>query len=154
MQRQGIWAVVQQQLYIKQKVWQHQPLDKVLDCYINILAGGASLIEINHLVRPDVAMQRALGGQTCAEQSTISDTLNAYTAENVQQLRTAIQILLQQRGQSYRHDYAAGWQVLDIDTTGLPAGRLAKACPKGISPDGRVVGGGSWGELWRPPMMN
>lgn len=131
MQRQGIWAVVQQHLQIKQKVRHHQPLDKLLDCFINLLAGGAGLIEINQLVRPDVALQHAFGRQTCAEQSTISDTLNACTSANVQQLRTAIQIILQQQGQSYRHDYAAAWQVLDIDTTGLPAGRLGEGVTKG-----------------------
>ncbi len=131
IQRQGIWNVVQQQLQIKQKVRHHRPLDKLLDCFINLLAGGAGLIEINRLVRPDVALQRAFGRQTCAEQSTISDTLNACTPENVHQLRTAIQIILQQQGQSYRHDYAAAWQVLDIDTTGLPAGRLGEGVTKG-----------------------
>lgn len=131
MQRQGIWNVIQQQLHIKQKVRQHQPLDKLLDCFINLLAGGAGLIDINRLVRPDVAVQRAFGRQTCAEQSTISDTLNACTAENVQQLRTALQLILQQHGQSYRHDYEAAWQVLDIDTTGLPAGRLGEGVTKG-----------------------
>ncbi len=131
IQRQGIWAVVQQQLHIKQKVRQHRPLDKLLDCFINVLAGGAGLIEINQLVRPDVALQRAFGRQTCAEQSTISDTLNACTSDNVHQLRTAIQIILQQHGQSYRHAYEAAWQVLDIDTTGLPAGRLGEGVTKG-----------------------
>jgi hypothetical protein len=98
---------------------------------MNMLAGGKGLVEINFLVRPDVAVQRAFGRQACAEQSTISDTLNACTPENVQQLREAIQIILRQASQSYRHDYEAAWQVLDIDTTGLPAGRLGEGVTKG-----------------------
>lgn len=126
-----IWDVIRHQLQIKQKVRDHQPLDKLLDCFINILAGGSGLVEINLLVRPDVAVQRAFGRQTCAEQSTISDTLNACTPDNVQQLRTAVQIILRQHGQSYQHDYEAAWQVLDIDTTGLPAGRLGEGVTKG-----------------------
>ena len=130
-QQWGVWEVVRQQVRIKQKVRAHQPLDKLLDCFINILAGGSGLVEINLLVRPDVAVQRAFGRQTCAEQSTISDTLTACTPDNVHQLRTAVQILLQQHGQSYQHDYAAAWQVLDIDTTGLPAGRLGEGVTKG-----------------------
>jgi hypothetical protein len=76
-------------------------------------------------------VQRAFGRQTCAEQSTISDTLNACTRDNVQQLRAAIQIILRQHGQSYQHDYATAWQILDIDTTGLPAGRLGQGVTKG-----------------------
>jgi len=130
-QQGEVWAVIRQQLQIKQKVREHQPLDKLLDCFINILAGGKGLLEINFLVRPDVAVQRAFGRQTCAEQSTISDTLNACTPENVQQLREALQIILRQASQSYHHDYAAAWQVFDIDTTGLPAGRLGEGVTKG-----------------------
>jgi hypothetical protein len=131
IQTRSIWEIIRQQLQIKQKVRKHQPLDKLLDCFINILAGGAGLAEINLLVRPDIAVQRAFGRQTCAEQSTISQTLNACTPENVQQLRTVVQIVLQQQGQTYHHDYARTWQVLDIDTTGLPAGRLGQGVTKG-----------------------
>ena len=124
LQTWGVWDAIRQRLQIKQKVRKHQPLDKLLDCFINILAGGSGLIEINLLVRPDVAVQRA-------EQSTISDTLTACTSENVQQLRAAVQGILQQRGQAYQHGYATAWQVLDIDTTGLPAGRLGQGVTKG-----------------------
>jgi hypothetical protein len=131
IQAWGVWEVIRHHLQIKQKVREHQPLDKLLDCFINMLAGGSGLVEINLLVRPDIAVQRAFGRQTCAEQSTISDTLNACTPDNVQQLRTAVQIILRQHGQSYRHDYEAAWQVLDIDTTGLPAGRLGEGVTKG-----------------------
>lgn len=131
LQTWRVWDAIRHQLQIKQKVRKHQPLDKLLDCFINILAGGSGLIEINLLVRPDVAVQRAFGRQTCAEQSTISDTLTACTSENVQQLRAAVQSILQQRGQAYQHGYATAWQVLDIDTTGLPAGRLGQGVTKG-----------------------
>jgi len=130
-QQGKVWAVIREQLQIKQKVRAHHPLDKLLDCFISILAGGKGLVAINFLVRPDVAVQRAFGRQACAEQSTISDTLNACTAEQVHQLREAIQLILQQASQSCRHDYAAAWHVLDIDTTGLPAGRLGEGVTKG-----------------------
>ena len=66
-----------------------------------------------------------------AEQSTISQTLNACTPENVQQLRAVVQSLLHQQGQTFHHDYARAWQVFDIDTTGLPAGRLGQGVSKG-----------------------
>lgn len=131
LQQWGVWDLVRQELHIKQKVRQHHPLDKLLDCFINILAGGAGLVEINLLVRPDAALQRAFGRLTCAEQSTISDTLNACTPENVHQLREVVQLLLRRRGQSYQHEYATAWQVLDIDITGLPAGRLGEGVTKG-----------------------
>lgn len=126
-----LWHSVEEQVHIRQKVRQHTPLEKLLDCFINILAGGHGLIEINTRVRPDVAVQRAFGRSRCAEQSTISDTLNACTVDNVQELRRAVEIILRQHGRSYRHDYSAHWQLFDIDMTGLPAGRLSEGATKG-----------------------
>ena len=130
-QHLAIWPAVTAHVQIKQKTLQYRPLDKLLDCFVNILAGGHGLVEINTRVRADVALQRAFGRTTCAEQSTISDTLNACTAENVQQLRTALTCLLRQHSQTYRHDYTQAWQLFDIDITGLCAGRLGEGVTKG-----------------------
>lgn len=133
-QRLQLWSVVVQQVKIKQKVIKHTPLDKLLDCFINILADGAGVVEINTRVRPDQVLQRAFGRTDCAEQSTISETLNACTPKNVQEMRTALKIILQQYSQSYHHDYQATWQLLDVDMTGLPAGRLGQEVTKGYFP--------------------
>ncbi|HBY99633.1 MAG TPA: transposase [Chloroflexi bacterium] len=130
-QRLGLWAVVAEHVKIKQKVLVHTPLEKLLDCFINILAGGSGLIEINTRVRPDRAVQRAFGRRACAEQSTISDTLNACTPENVAEMRTALKAILRHHGQSYAHNYEHEWQLLDIDTTGMPAGRQGEGVTKG-----------------------
>src|SRR6266545_5219298 len=130
-QHLGIWSIIAAQVHIKQKVRKHTPLDKLLDCFINILAGGTGVVEVNTRVRPDHSVQRAFGRTLCAEQSTISDTLNACTPENVHQLRQAIQVILREQGQSYRHDYATAWQLLDADVTGMPAGRQGEGVTKG-----------------------
>jgi len=129
--RLGIWTTVGEHVKIKQKVLKYTPLDKLLDCLINILAGGTGLVEINTRVRPDQAIQRAFGRTGCAEQSTISDTMNACTTENVKEMRTAVATILKQHSQSYRHDYEAEWQLLDADVTGMPAGRLGQGVTKG-----------------------
>lgn len=130
-QQMGIWLMVEESVHIKQKVLRHTPLDKLKDCLINILAGGAGLVETNLRVRPDRAVQCAFGRQSCAEQSTISDTLNACTAENVDQMRTAINRILRQHGCCYRHNYEKQWQILDVDMTGMPAGRMGEGVTKG-----------------------
>jgi hypothetical protein len=130
-QRMGVWSVITAHVHIRQKVLCHKPLDKLLDCLLNILAGGQGLVETNTRVRPDRAVQLAFGRNTCAEQSTISDTLNACTTENVKELQTAITLILQQHGCSYRHPYEEDWQLLDIDMTGMPAGRSGEAVTKG-----------------------
>lgn len=121
-QKLAIWPVVEQHVQVKQKVLQHTPTDKLLDCLINILAGGGGLVEVNTRVRPDVAVQRAFGRQACADQSTISDTLNACTSEQVAQLREALRIIFRQHSRTCQHDYDRQWQLLEADT-GLPAGR-------------------------------
>ena len=130
-QQQGLWQPVVECVQIRQKVRQHEPLAKVCDALINILAGGQGLNEINTRVRPDVALQRAFGRTTCAEQSSISRTFNACTPENVAQLRDAVERLLQQQGHTYRHNYTQHPQLLDIDLTGLPAGALGEGVTKG-----------------------
>jgi hypothetical protein len=123
--------MVRQFVHITQKVYHHDPLDKLLDCFINILAGGHGLNEINLRVRPDVALQAAFGRNQCAEQSTISRTLNACTVDTVAQLRQATETILRHYGRSYRHDYHQHLQVLDVDLTGLVAGRLGEGVTKG-----------------------
>lgn len=130
-QQMGIWTMVEQCVQVKQKVLLHTPLDKLKDCLINILAGGTGVVETNFRVRPDRAVQLAFGRKSCAEQSTISDTLNACSAENVSQMRTAINEILRCYGSSYQHPYDTKWQLLDVDVTGMPAGRRGEGVTKG-----------------------
>ena len=131
MRELKIWQTIREQVKIKQKVIKHEPLDKMLDEFINMLAGGAGLVEINTRVRSDEAVQKAFGRQGCAEQSTVSQTFTACTAETVQQMRQALQQVYQEYGQGYAHDYEQGWQVLDVDITGLPGGRQGEGVTKG-----------------------
>lgn len=130
-QQMAIWPIVKAHVTIRQKVLRHRPLDKLLDCLINILAGGTGLVEINTRVRPDHALQLAFGRSACAEQSTVSETLNACTPDNVAQMRTAIKLILRRHAQCYRHNYQQDWQLLDVDMTGMPAGRLGEGVSKG-----------------------
>jgi hypothetical protein len=150
-QQLGLWSMVQAHVTIKQKVRQHAPLDKLLDGFINILAGGRGVVEINTRVRPDRALQQAFGRSACAEQSTISDTLDACTPANVEQMRAALTAIARQHGQAYRHDYQQAWQLLEVAMTGRPAVK-ARGSPKAISPNSPIGAGGSWAGCWRPAM--
>lgn len=146
-QQLAIWQVVGQHVQIKQKTRTHTPLEKLLDCFVNILAGGHGLVEINTRLRADPALQRAFGRTTCAEQSTISDTLNACTPANVQQLRDALACILRQHSQTYRHAYTQRWQLFDIDVTGLCAGRLGEGVTKGYFPNHKNARGRQLGRV-------
>lgn len=131
MRQQQMWSVIEQHVHIKQKVLKHKPTDKMLDAFISILAGGHGLVEINERVRSDEALQRAFGRQGCADQSTVSDTFDACTEENVRQKRLALQELYRTHSHSYQHKYEEGLQVLDVDMTGMPAGRQGEGATKG-----------------------
>lgn len=131
IKKMGIWEEVEKEVHIHQKVVKHQPIDKVKDAFINILAGGQGLVEINRRVRGDAVLQETFGRQACAEQSTVSETLNASTAENVKQLKEAIKTIYRKHSQGYRHDYRREVLVIDIDMTGLVAGRKAEGATKG-----------------------
>ena len=132
MRRWRIWETVGKHVQIKQKVIRHTPLDKLLDAFINILAGGRGLVETNKNVRADPGLQRAFGRERCAEQSTISDTINASTEENVEQMRQAVTEVYRTLGQGYRHPYRSHLQLLDVDMTGMPAGRTGEGVEKGF----------------------
>ena len=135
MQQSQMWEEVSERVKIKQKVVKHTPLEKLQDALINILAGGKGLNEINSLVRPDETIQRAFGRKECAEQSTISETLNACGEEQVKQMKAALQEIYRQNSLGYRHDYTQGYQLLDIDHTGLLAGAQAEGATNGYFPD-------------------
>src|SRR5918911_4731378 len=70
---------------IRQKTVKHTPVEKLTDAFIAILAGAHGLAEINTRVRADVALQRAFGRTSCAEQSVVPETLDACDAANVRQ---------------------------------------------------------------------
>jgi hypothetical protein len=131
MREQGIWQVIEDMVQVDQKVLKHTPTDKLLDCLINILAGGEGVVEINTRVRPDRALQAAFGRRDCADQSVVSATLNACSEATVVQMRAALATIYRQHSRGYAHDYTAHYQVLDVDMTGMPAGRQGEGVTKG-----------------------
>ena len=104
---------------------------KLQDAFINIMAGGQGIVEVNQRVKPDASLSAAFGRQRCADQSGISATLNACQAENVEQLRQAMEAIYRRYGAGYGHDYGRGCQLLDIDMSGMPAVRQGDGSEKG-----------------------
>ena len=123
IQQMGIWDMIDQKVKIQQKTVTHTPLQKLQDAFINIMAGGQGIVEVNQRVKPDASLSAAFGRQGCADQSGISTTLNVCDADNVAQLRQALQTIYRRYGAGYRHDYGRSWQLLDVDMSGMPAGR-------------------------------
>ena len=129
-----LWDEVRHRVHIRQKVLRHTPADKLLDCFISMLAGGHGIVEVNTRVRPDATVQRAFGRGDCAEQSTISETVSACTRSNVEEMRDALSTIVRAHSRVCRHDYGRRLNTLDIDMTGLPAGRQGEGVEKGYFP--------------------
>jgi len=131
IKEQGIWKVIEENVKIKQKVIKHSPTDKLKDVLIHILAGGQGIADVNQRVRTDKLLQMAFGRKACAEQSTIHETLDASTAENIYEFREALKVIYQKNGQGYGHQYESRKQVLDIDLSAMISGKQAEGASKG-----------------------
>jgi len=137
IQQLDLFAPIRQTVQIAQKTVKYTPADKLYDCFITILAGAHGIVEVNTRLRADVALQRAFGRSGCAEQSVVQQTLDHATPANVTQMAQALESIYRQQSQGYRHDYAAAWQVLDVDMSGLPCGKKAAFATKGYFPKQR-----------------
>ena len=126
-----LFEPIEHTVQIGQKTIKDSPTDKLYDALISLLAGAQGLVEINTRLRADVALQLAFGRSRCAEQSVVQDTLNACTAENVEQMEHALDTIYRQHSQGYQHDYQADYQILDVDMSGLPCGPKAACATKG-----------------------
>jgi hypothetical protein len=135
---------------IGQKTVKDAPSEKLYDSLITLLAGGHGIVEVNTLLRSDAALQAGFGRERCAEQSVIQETLNACGAENVAQMEQALQCIYRQHSLGYRHDYAAGLQILDVDLSGMPCGPKAALATKGYFANQRGRRGRQLGRRWRP----
>src|SRR5215204_2156968 len=131
LQSLKLFSAVEELVHIPQKVIKHQPVEKLYDAFIAILAGAHGLSEVNTRLRSDPALQRAFGRQSCAEQSVVQRTLDACTEENVTQMRRALDSIFRAHSQAFRHGYRAELLLLDVDMTGMPCGPKAELSPKG-----------------------
>src|SRR5258708_3596454 len=140
-----LFGPIRTTVQIRQKTIKHTPTDKLYDAFISLLAGAHGLVEINTRLRADPALQAAFGRKACAEQSVVQETLSACTAENVTQGQHALDVIYQQHSQGFQHNYEAGFQLLDVDMSGMPCGPKAAFATKGYEASqyhrrGRQVG--------------
>jgi hypothetical protein len=126
-----LFGPIRTEVQIQQKTVKHTPVNKLYDAFISLLAGAQGMVEINTRLRTDPALQHAFGRQACAEQSVVQETLDACTEENVRQMQHALDLIYRQHSRGFRHDYQAGFHLLDVDMSGLPCGPKAAFATKG-----------------------
>jgi hypothetical protein len=116
---------------IAQKTLKHSPAQKLTDALMGILAGCKAVYEMNVRVRPDLPLGKAFGRERVAEQSTIQRTLDAFTEENVSQLREAVEAIGRRHSGLPHHPYEREMLVVEVDLTGLRASNRAERSTKG-----------------------
>ena len=131
LRRLDLFGPIRDGVRIPQKTVRHRPADKLYDAFIALLAGAHGLVEINHRLRAEPALQAAFGRPACAEQSVVQDTLDACTAATVAELQEAVATIYRRHSRGHRHDYARDWQLLDVDLSGLPCGKKAALATPG-----------------------
>src|SRR5207249_9162606 len=126
LKRHCFFAPVREQVQIPPKTVRYRPVDKLLDGLLGILCGAKTISQSNVTIRVDPAVQRAFGRTGCAEQSTIARTLQASTAETVDQLTRVSWYYLKRYGQTPHHRFAERLLWVDVDVTPLPIGAKAE----------------------------
>jgi hypothetical protein len=126
-----IWEKLTARVHIHQKTIRHSPSNKLKDLLVNMWAGGKRISSINNVLRTDEGLQRLFGRISCAEQSTVSETLNAVLAENIVEMEGFIEQVYREHSLCYQHDYKKNWLLLDVDLTGMLAGKKAEGSEKG-----------------------
>jgi hypothetical protein len=137
------FAPLREHVQLGGKTILHEPHQKLLDVVVSVLADCASIKQINTRLRPDTALAAAWGRDLFADQSTITRVLDAFTPVSVAQLRTALEQIYMREGQVLHHPFDQELLFLDIDLTGLPAGRQAEASTKGYFSGEKTAAGGS-----------
>src|SRR5256886_12160489 len=126
LRRHCFFAPLGEQAKIPQKTVKYRPIDKILDGLLGILCGAKTISQSNGTIRLDPAVQRAFGRTGCAEQSAIARTLQASTAETVEQLSRVSWYYLKRYGQTPHHRFAERRLWVDVDVTPLPIGATAE----------------------------
>jgi hypothetical protein len=122
-----VWA----DLVLPLKIVDHRPEDKLLDLLVSILAGCRAVVQVNTRLRPDIALARAWGREGFADHSTLTRTLDAFSAIQIAQLRQGSEALFRRESRVWRHDFEREQLWLDIDLTPLPISKHAEGSTKG-----------------------
>jgi hypothetical protein len=116
---------------IGQKVLKYTPVQKLEMFLVGLLAGAKAVSHTATTVRIDPALVSAFGLPGCAEQSSIAETLNAATEQDVADVQVALGELFRSYSQTRQHNFMRDLLVLDVDLSPLPASKHAEGSERG-----------------------
>jgi hypothetical protein len=112
------------------KTYDHTAHEKLQDVLVAIMAGCRSLAQVNTRLRPEIALARAWHRSAFAEQSNLSRTLDALSADHIDQMRAGNLGLLQRHSQLRTHNWEQRL-IMDVDPTSLLTSKRAEGSRKG-----------------------
>ncbi len=131
LRRTGFFKPLEAHLKIGQKVLKYTPVQKLEMFLVAVLAGAKAVSQTAITVRIDPALMSSFGLPGCADQSSIAQTLNAASEQDVANMQTALDELFRAHSQAYQHDFEQDLLVLDIDLSPLPASAAAEGSERG-----------------------
>lgn len=149
VREQDLLAPIFSRLRFDQPTHVIHPEGALLDLWVSMLAGCHSVSHINTKIRPDHLLAQAWGRPCFTEQSTVARVLDVCQADQVSQLRAGTVVVYRWIGQAPHHAWADSPLMIDVDLTGLPAGRQAQGSTKGYF--GREKGGADASCAASPP---
>jgi hypothetical protein len=127
-----------EQIEISGKVRDFDPLSKLMQVFVSLLAGCDTLSEVNLKLRPEVGLAQAWGWPRFADQSSLSRMLDQLTLKQLEQLRSATLQIWRSHSRVIQHDWR-GYLWLDYDLSGLPCSEKAEASQKGFFSDKKTL---------------
>src|SRR5260221_14386109 len=94
LQQVNLFGPIRQRVHIAQKTVKYQPIDKLYDGFITLLAGAHGLFEINTRFLAYPGLQAAFGRTGCAEQSVLQQSLDRCKSENVERIGASARLHL------------------------------------------------------------
>ncbi len=131
LRRMGVFKPLEAHVKIGQKVLKYTPVHKLEMFLVGLLAGAKAVSHTATTVRLDPALISAFGLPGCAEQSSIAETLNAASEQDVADVQVALGELFGSYSQSRQHDFTRDFLVLDVDLSPLPASKSAEGSERG-----------------------
>lgn len=113
------------------KTVKRTPRSKLEDLLACLMTGVECLGQIDVAMRHDRGLTLALGRQSLADQSLLSQTLDAFEERSLNKLRANIVKLLWEESRALARIRRGRVTVLDLDMTDLPCSRRCEGARKG-----------------------
>lgn len=119
-----------QQVHIPMRSRYFEPVDKLIQVLLSILAGCETLSEVTTSLKPEKHLAAVWGWDHFADQSSLSRTLDALTQKQIDELRASGAQIWKHNSQVMVRDWRK-YLWLDYDLSALPCGSKAEAALKG-----------------------